>query len=67
VAGDASAAIRPRAWPRLRILELAAVALCRNGEIVVGGGAIYRRVVARAPEFVEQMIDAPRHCEVSAA
>jgi hypothetical protein len=41
--------------------------LGRNGEIVAAAGAIYRRVLARDPEFVDQMIDAGRDREVSAA
>ena len=64
---DAVAAIRPRAWPNLLILELGDSLLGRNGEIVAAVGAIYRRVLARDPEFVDQMIDAGRDREVSAA
>jgi len=41
--------------------------LGRNGEIVAAAGAIYRRVLARDPEFVDQMIDAGRDREVRAA
>ena len=64
---DMVAAIRPRAWPNLLILELGDSLLGRNGEIVAAVGAIYRRVLARDPEFVDQMIDAGRDREVSAA
>jgi predicted protein tyrosine phosphatase len=64
---DAVIAVRPRAWPNLLILEFGDAVLGRNGEIVVAAGAIYRRVLARDPEFVAQMIDAGRDCEVSAA
>jgi predicted protein tyrosine phosphatase len=64
---DAIAAIRPRAWPNLLLLELGDAVLGRNGEIVAAAGDIYRRVLARDPEFVAQMIDAGRHREVSAA
>ena len=39
----------------------------RNGEIAAAAGAIYRRVLLRDPEFVDQMINAGRHREVSAA
>ena len=67
VALDAVAAIRPRAWPNLLILELGDLLLGRDGEIVAAAGAIYRRVLARDPEFVDQMIDAGRDREVSAA
>jgi predicted protein tyrosine phosphatase len=64
---DAVAAIRPRAWPNLLILEFGDALLGRNGEIVAAAGAIYRRVLARDPEFGDQMIDAGRDREVSAA
>ena len=64
---DVIAAIRPRAWPNLLILELGDAVLGRNGEIAAAAGAIYRRVLVRDPKFAEQMIDAGRHREVSAA
>ena len=64
---DAIAAIRPRAWPNLLILEFGDALLSRNGEIVAAAGAIYRRVLACDPEFGDQMIDAGRDREVSAA
>jgi predicted protein tyrosine phosphatase len=64
---DAVAAIRPRAWPNLLILEFGDALLGRNGEIAAAAGAIYRRVLARDPEFVDQMIDAGRDREVRAA
>jgi len=64
---DAVAAIRPRAWPNLLILEFGDAVLGRNGEIVAAAGAIYRGVLARDPEFVGQMIEAGRDREVSAA
>src|SRR5215469_6420490 len=64
---DAVAAIRPRAWPNLLILEFGDAVLGRNGENAAAAGAIYRRVLARDPEFVDQMIDAGRDREVSAA
>ena len=37
--------------PNLLILELGDALLGRNGEIVAAAGAIYRRVLARDPEF----------------
>ena len=49
------------------ILEIGDSLLGRNGEIVDAAGAIYRRVLARDPEFADQMIDAGRDREVSAA
>ena len=64
---DAVAAIRPRAWPNLLILEFGDALLGRNGEIVAAASAIYRGVLARDSEFVLQMIDAGRDREVNAA
>ena len=64
---EAIVAIRPRAWPNLLILEFGDAVLGRNGEIVAAAAAIYQRVLARDPEFVDQMIDAGRDREVSAA
>jgi predicted protein tyrosine phosphatase len=64
---DAVAAIRPRAWPNLLILELGDAILGRNGETAAAASAIYRRILERDPEFVDQMIDAGRDREVSAA
>jgi predicted protein tyrosine phosphatase len=64
---DAIAAIRPRAWPNLLMLEFGDALLGRNGEIGAAAGAIYARVLARDPEFVDQMIDAGRDREVCAA
>src|SRR6266849_885815 len=61
---DTVAAIRPRAWPNLLILEFGDALLGRNGEIAAAAGAIYRRVLARDPEFGDQMIDAGRDREV---
>ena len=64
---DAVAAMRPRAWPNLLILEFGDALLGRNGEIVAAVGAIYRRVLARDPDFEELMIEAGRAREVAAA
>ena len=67
VALDAVAAIRPRAWPNLRILEFGDALLGRDGEIVAAVAAIYRRVIERDPSFREAMIDGGRGREVRAA
>lgn len=64
---DAVAAIRPRAWPNLRILEFGDALLGRNGEIVAAVAAVYRRVIERDPSFREAMIDGGRGREVLAA
>jgi len=49
------------------MLEFGDALLGRNGEIAAAAGAIYARVLARDPGFVDQMIDAGRDREVSAA
>jgi predicted protein tyrosine phosphatase len=63
----AVAAIRPRAWPNLRILEFGDALLGRNGEIVTAVAAIYRGVLQRDPAFEEAMIEGGRGREVAAA
>ena len=63
---DAVATIRPCALPNLLILEFGDAILGRNGEIAAAG-AIYRRGLSHDPECVDQMIDAGRGREVSAA
>ena len=60
-------AMRPRAWPNLRILEFGDALLGRNGEFVAAAAAIYRRVLDRDPSFQEAMIDGGRGREVIAA
>jgi predicted protein tyrosine phosphatase len=64
---EAVSAIRPRAWPNLRILEFGDALLGRDGEIVAAVAAIYRRVLERDPAFREAMIDGGRGREVMAA
>jgi|SRR5947209_138692 len=64
---DAVVAIRPRAWPNLRILEFGDALLGRNGEIVAAVAAVYRGVIERDPAFEEAMIDGGRGREVLAA
>jgi hypothetical protein len=49
------------------ILEFGDAVLGRNGEIVAAASDIYRRILARDPEFVGQMVDAGRDGEVRAA
>ena len=63
----AVAAIRPRAWPNLRILEFGDALLGRNGEIVTAVAAIYRAVLQRDPAFEDAMIEGGRGREVAAA
>jgi len=64
---DAVAALRPRAWPNLRMLEFGDDLLGRNGELVTAVAAIYRRVLDREPALQEAMIDSGRSREVLAA
>jgi len=64
---DAVVAIRPRAWPNLRILEFGDALLGRNGEIIAAVAAVYRGVIERDPAFREAMIDGGRGREVMAA
>src|SRR5260370_1143926 len=54
---DAVAAIRPRAWPNLLILEFVAALLSRNGEIVAPAGPIYRALTPLDPHFRDKIID----------
>jgi predicted protein tyrosine phosphatase len=61
------AALRPRAWPNLRILELGDELLGRGGEIVAAVPPIYLQVLERDPQFGEMIIDHGRGREVSAA
>jgi predicted protein tyrosine phosphatase len=64
---EAVAALRPRAWPNLLILEFGEALLRRHGEIVAAVGEIYRRVLARDPKFGQQMVEAGRMREISIA
>src|SRR3954471_10033115 len=63
---EAVSAIRPRAWPNLRILEFGDALLGRDGEIVAAVAAMYRRVLERDPAFREAMIEGGRGREVQA-
>ncbi|HZU90944.1 MAG TPA: protein-tyrosine-phosphatase, partial [Stellaceae bacterium] len=45
----AVAALRPRAWPNLRLIELGDALLGRDGEIVAAARAHYRRALAAQP------------------
>lgn len=60
-------AIRPRAWPNLRILEFGDELLGRKGELVAAASAVYRRVLDREPHFEELMTEGGRAREVLAA
>jgi predicted protein tyrosine phosphatase len=58
-------ALRPRAWPNLRILELGDAQLGRGGEVVAAAGAHYRRALEREPGLAEAMIAGGRGREVA--
>jgi len=60
-------AIRPRAWPNLRLLELGDALLGRNGEIIAAARDFYRRALEREPLLAETMIDGGRAREIWAA
>ena len=62
---EAIAALRPRAWPNLRILELGDAMLGRGGALVAAAGAHYRRALEREPWLAEAMIDGGRGREVA--
>ena len=64
---DAIAAIRPRAWPNLLILEFGDALLGRNGEIVAAALRSTGASGRATPEFADEMINAGRDREVSAA
>jgi predicted protein tyrosine phosphatase len=61
---EAVAALRPQAWPNLRIIELGDELLGRGGEIVDATRAHYRRMLEAEPWRAEVMIDAGRGREV---
>ena len=69
-AGDAVEAIvalRPRAWPNLRLIEFGDALLGRGGELVAAAGAHYRRALAREPWLAEAMIEGGRGREIALA
>jgi predicted protein tyrosine phosphatase len=59
--------LRPRAWPNLRILEFGDALLGRGGEIPAAAGLVYRRVLARDPDFGDLIIAHGRGREIDAA
>lgn len=61
----AIAALRPRAWPNLRIIELGDALLGRGGALVAAAGAHYRRTLEREPWLAEAMIEGGRGREVA--
>lgn len=63
----AIAAMRPRAWPNLRILELGDALLDRGGEIVAAAHAHYRLALAAQPGLALMMAAGGRGREVREA
>ena len=62
---DTVLAIRPRAWPNLRILEFGDAMLGRQGELTRAVLEVYRRQAARYPEMVDAMAAGGRRREVA--
>lgn len=60
----AVAAVRPRAWPNLRIIELGDALLGRGGEIVAAARAHYRRALAAQPWLEGAMLAGGRGREI---
>jgi predicted protein tyrosine phosphatase len=58
-------ALRPRAWPNLRIIEIGDALLGRDGTLVAAARAHYRHFLDREPWMAETMIDAGRGREVA--
>jgi len=61
----AVAAIRDKAWPNLRMIELADALLGRDGELVAAVRERHRHVGLRRPEVVQYMRDNGRGREVA--
>lgn len=60
-------AIRPHAWPNLRMVEMGDARLGRGGALVRALPLFYREQIARRPDFVRAMIDGGRGREVAMA
>ena len=60
-------AIREKAWPNLRILELGDAMLNRGGTLVMAAHALYRRQIEARPHIAELMEQNGRGREVAAA
>jgi predicted protein tyrosine phosphatase len=59
--------IRPNVWPNLRLIELGDPVLGRGGELIAGVREVYRRQLARRPEFAQEMTLGGRGREVALA
>ncbi len=62
---DRVTAIRPQAWPNLRIIELADAALGRSGRLVAAVGRLYARRLSAHPDLAVVMDKLGRTREVT--
>lgn len=62
---DRVTAIRPQAWPNLRMIELADGLLGRDGRLVAAVSRLYRRRLAERPDLIEVMTGLDRAREVA--
>ena len=62
----AVAAIRPQAWPNLRMIEMADRLLNRSGDLIAAAHGRYRVAMAERPNLGQYMRDAGRIREVEA-
>ena len=60
-------AIREKAWPNLRLIELGDAALGRGGTLVAAAHALYRAQIEARPHIAELMAQNGRAREVAAA
>ncbi len=59
-------AIRGRAWPNLRIIEIGDAMLGRGGTLIAATHGIYRRQLARRPQIADEMSSLGRAREIAA-
>ena len=58
-------AIRPQAWPNLRMIEFADAMLAREGRLVAALGRHYARQLARTPDLAAERQSQARSREVA--
>ncbi|WP_298284272.1 tyrosine phosphatase family protein [Acidocella sp.] len=64
---DHLAALRPRLWPNLRLIELGDARLHRQGELIEGAARIYARQLLRDPSLLKYFRALGRQRELKAA
>lgn len=64
---DRLSAIRPQAWPNLRMIRFADEQLGREGRLVAAAGRLYSRRLAERPEFAEGLKRLGRGAELELA